>query len=358
MLVCIVPVAEGADEKQIFMQVVGPDGQPLARARVYQYYAMHYNMQHGKEYICDINGWVELDESKLFQTDEHRQGILLYGLYDDKFAGFEDVNADDLDKELQMQLVPACRFTGTVESSELTKMGQQLELTDVFICRGHTKLLACLNKKGEFEFLLPAGVYNLNVSGKRIFIEREDIVIEPGQKELELNFDVPADRLARLIGSQAPELKQIKGWINNEQVKLSDLRGHVILLDFFRTCCHNAAGPMLKLAELNKKYSDKGLVIVAIHPDSIVNSTKELEEKIEQLRKNHWNDLEIPFAMALDGGGDCAIEGTKQTAKGATTAAYGIQSFPTIVLIDKQGKIVKEFNVDEDTPLLDQLLSR
>jgi thiol-disulfide isomerase/thioredoxin len=347
-----------AEEKQIFMQVVGPDGKELPRARVYQYYAMHYNMQHGKEYICDINGWVDLDENRLFQSDEDRQGILLYGLYDDKLAGFEDVNADDLDKELQMQLKPACRLTGTVDSTELAKLGRQIELTDVFICRDHTKLLSCLNKKGEFEFLLPAGVYNLNVSGKRIFIEREDIVIKAGEKEIELNFDVPADRLAKLIGSQAPELGQMKGWLNGEAVKLSDLRGKVVILDFFRSCCHNAAGPMPKLAELHKKYADKGLVIIGIHPDSVVNSVEQIQERLERFGKCCWNDIEIPFAMALDAGGDCAIEGTNETAQGATTAAYGITSFPTIVLIDKQGKIVKEFNPDDDAPLLEQLLNR
>jgi glutathione peroxidase-family protein len=115
---------------------------------------------------------------------------------------------------------------------------------------------------------------------------------------------------------------------------------------------------MPKLADLHKKYGDKGLIIISIHPDSLVNSVEQIQEKLESFSKCCWNNTEIPFAVALDGGGDCAIEGTPQTAKGATTAAYGIQSFPTIVLIDKQGKIVKEFNVDDDTPLLEQLLSR
>ncbi len=351
-------IAQGADDKQIFLQVVGPDGNQLPRARVYQYYAMHYNQQHGKEYICDINGWVELDEKKLFQSDQNSQSVWLYGLYDDKLAGFEDVNGDDLDKELQMQLSPACRLSGTIDSTELANLGQELELTDVYICRDHVKLLACLNKKAEFEFLLPPGVYNLNVSGKRISTEYEDIVLEPGQKDLELNYDVPADHLARLIGKDAPELKQIKGWMNSDLVKLSDLRGRVVLLDFFRTCCPIAAGPMPKLAKLHEKYHDKRLVIIAIHPDSVVNSIEQLQEKIKQLGKCCWNDIEIPFAVALDGGGDCAIEGTKQTVRGATSAAYGIQSWPTMLLIDKQGKIVKEFDPDRDTQLLEELLSR
>jgi glutathione peroxidase-family protein len=353
----LIAIAAGAENRQIFLQVVGQDGQPLSRARVYQYYAMHYNQQHGKEYICDINGWVELDEKKLFKSDQNSQSIWLYGLYDGKLAGFEDVNTDDLNKEIQMQLSPACRLFGTVQSTELYNLGQELELTDVFICSDHVKLLACLNKKAEFEFLLPAGIYNLNLSGKKISTEYEDIVIEAGKKEMELNYDVPADRLARLIGKEAPELTQIKGWINSEQVKLSDLRGKVILLDFFKTCCHVAAGPMPKLAELHKKYHDKGLVIIAVHPDSIVNSVEQMQEKTGKLSQCCWNDIELPFAVALDGGGSCVIEGTKQTTMGATTAAYGIHQWPTMLLIDKQGKIVREYNCDGDTEIIEKLLS-
>src|SRR5512136_1423363 len=97
-------IAGGAENRQIFLQVVGPDGQLLSRAKVYQYYAIHYNQQHGKEYLCDINGWVELDEKKLFKPDQNNQSIWLYGLYEDKLAGFEDVNTDDIGKELRMQL--------------------------------------------------------------------------------------------------------------------------------------------------------------------------------------------------------------------------------------------------------------
>jgi len=357
LLFILTAIAAGAEERQIFLQVVGPDGNPLPRARVYQYYAMHYNQQHGKEYICDINGWVELDEKKLFQSDQNSQGVWLYGLYDDKLAGFEDVNADDLDKELQMRLSPACRLSGTVESTELYNLGQELELTDVFICRDHVKLLACLNKKAEFEFLLPPGVYNLNVSGKRISTEYEDIVLEPGQKDLELNYDIPAGRLSRLIGKDAPEFKQIKGWLNSDPMNLSDLRGHVILLAFFRTCCHVSAGPIPKLAQLHEKYRDKGLVIIAVHPDAVVNSIEQMQEKINKLSKCCWNDVNIPFAVALDGGGNCVIEGTKQTAQGATTAAYGINSFPTMVLIDKQGRVVNDFYPDANNPLLEKLLA-
>ena len=354
LLVCIAQIAGGAAEKQVILKVVGPDSQPLAKAKVYQYYALHYNQQHGNEYICDENGVVELSENKLFQS---KRPVSLYGLYEDKFAGFMEVNPDDLGKELQMNLTTACRLTGTIKSTKLANLGQSLELTNVYVYRGQDRLMSCLNKKADYEFLLTAGEYTLKVTGKGISDYFEDIYIDPGQKDSRFNFDISAGRLANLIGKQAPELTQLKGWLNNQQQKLSDLRGKVVLLDFFRTCCQNGAGPMPKLKELHEKYGDKGLVIVAIHPDSL-NSVKDLEEKLYRINIDYWQDMEIPFVVALDGGGQCKIEGTTKSTEGATTAAYGVQLWPTMVLIDKKGKIAREFNIYEDIPVLEQLLSR
>jgi thiol-disulfide isomerase/thioredoxin len=354
LLVCIAQIARVAAEEQVILKVVGPDGQPLAKAKVYQYYALHYNQQHGNEYICDENGVVELSENKLFQS---KRPVSLYGLYEDKFAAFMEVNPDDLGKELQMNLTTACRLAGTIKSAKLVKLGQSLELTNVYVYRGQDRLMSCLNKNADYEFILPSGEYTLKVTGNGISDYFEDIYIEPGQKDSRFNFDISASRLANLIGRQAPELTQLKGWLNNNQQKLSDLRGKVVLLDFFRTCCQYGAGPMPKLKNLHEKYNDKGLVIVAIHADSL-NSVKDLEEKLYRINNDYWGDIEIPFTVALDGGGECKIEGSTKSAQGATTAAYGVLSWPTMVLLDKQGKIVKEFNLDEDIPLLEQLLSR
>jgi thiol-disulfide isomerase/thioredoxin len=354
VLFTITAIAAGAAQEQVVLKVVGPDGQPLAKAKVYQYYALHYNQQHGNEFICDENGVAELNEINLFKT---RQPVSLYILYEDKFAGFTEVNPDDLGKELQVNLTTACRLAGTIKSTKLANLGQSLELTNVYVYRGQDRLMSCLNKNADYEFILPSGEYTLKVTGKRISDYFEDIYIDPGQKNSQFNFDISADRLADLIGRPAPELTQLKGWLDNNELKLSDLRGKVVLLDFFRTCCQNGAGPMPKLKNLYEKYNDKGLVIVAIHADSL-NSVKDMEEKLYRINLDYWKDIEIPFAVALDGGGKCKIEGSTKSAEGATTAAYGVQSWPTMVLIDKQGKVIKEYDPQgNDIALLEKLLA-
>jgi len=341
---------------QIVLKVVGLNGEKLSGAKVYQNYLIHNGQQGGREYTCDKDGLVNLAENDVFQYERQRKGIVLYGLYEDKLAGFVDVNANDLNKELTVKLIPACRVYGKLRSTELNKLGQKVRWTNVYVCRGNDRPLSYMSEQGDFEFLLPSGNYELYAYGTSLYGKEEQVEVTTKQKELEKNFDLPADRLAHLIGKEAPEPQKIKGWINSRKIKLADLRGKVVLLDFWGTWCGPCVAAIPELIGLHEKYHDKGLVIIGIHDDSM-KSVRELQKKIAQLSEERWKGRKISFAIALDGGGNTPIEGTERIARGATTAAYGIQRWPTVVLIDKQGKIVKEYNHHEDIQLLEKLLA-
>lgn len=64
---------------------------------------------------------------------------------------------------------------------------------------------------------------------------------------------------------KAPEFKGITSYINTNQTKLSDLKGKVVLVDFWTYSCINCIRTLPYLVDWNQKYSDKGLVIVGIH---------------------------------------------------------------------------------------------
>jgi thiol-disulfide isomerase/thioredoxin len=357
LLLLITAIADGVEDKQIILKVVRPDGESLAGAKVYQhYYSAKNGQQRGSEYVCDENGLTNLAKEKIFKYEwQIKEGVVLYGLFENKLAGFLDLKISDLGKEAEMKLTPACRVYGEIKSAELNNLGQEVNGTVAEITRNNCNLTV-LSKKGEFEFILPEGSYKLYVNGTRTYSSFEDINVAAGQKELERNFDLPADRMAYLIGKQAPELQKMKGWINSKTIKLADLRGKVVLLDFWGTWCGPCVQVIPELIKLHEKYHDKGLVIVGIHDDSM-NSVKDLKKEIEKLSKERWDGRKIPYAIALDGGGRCKIEGTQLTTSGATTAAYGINSFPTMVLIDKQGNVVNDFYPDANNPLLEKLLA-
>src|ERR1051325_9087368 len=69
---------------------------------------------------------------------------------------------------------------------------------------------------------------------------------------------------------KAPEFAQISGYINTPNnttvpLTLSSLKGKVVLVDFWTYSCINCIRTIPHINDWNKKYSDKGLVIVGVH---------------------------------------------------------------------------------------------
>ncbi len=67
--------------------------------------------------------------------------------------------------------------------------------------------------------------------------------------------------------------------------------------------------------------------ILAFHDDR-AKSLNDLDQKLEKTIKDVWGGKTLPFPILLD-------------ATGQTIKDWGIFSFPTVVLIDPQGRIVK-----------------
>ena len=64
---------------------------------------------------------------------------------------------------------------------------------------------------------------------------------------------------------KAPEFMGISGYINTPPLTLKDLKGKVVLVDFWTYSCINCIRTLPYLVDWNAKYSDKGLVIVGVH---------------------------------------------------------------------------------------------
>jgi thiol-disulfide isomerase/thioredoxin len=64
---------------------------------------------------------------------------------------------------------------------------------------------------------------------------------------------------------QAPDLAKISGYINSEPFTLADLKGKVVLVDFWTYSCINCIRTIPYLNAWYEKYADAGLVIVGVH---------------------------------------------------------------------------------------------
>ncbi len=70
-----------------------------------------------------------------------------------------------------------------------------------------------------------------------------------------------------LVGNPAPDfhLKAVNG--SKETIALGDLRGQVVLIDFWGTFCQPCKKSFPKLEELNSKYGGRGLHVIGISED-------------------------------------------------------------------------------------------
>ncbi len=64
---------------------------------------------------------------------------------------------------------------------------------------------------------------------------------------------------------KAPELQGIVSYLNTDGIRLSDLNGKVVLIDFWTYSCINCIRTLPYLKEWHSKYSDKGLEIIGVH---------------------------------------------------------------------------------------------
>lgn len=129
-----------------------------------------------------------------------------------------------------------------------------------------------------------------------------------------------------LIGQTAPDIA-IKTWLKGEPITLEDLRGRVVLLEFWATWCKPCHEMFPKLKQLHEQESARGLEITAItrHYMAYRGTEESMAEELELMRAM-VTDHGVSFAVGV-----AADEGLQAT--------YGANGLPTVVLIDRQGVV-------------------
>jgi thiol-disulfide isomerase/thioredoxin len=243
---------------------------------------------------------------------------------------------------VQMSLEPECHITGRITCDELMRADMPIKWTNAYLLVGGQRIGDCNIKPGEFEFYLPPGRYIVNVYGEDLKGRKVDLTVPAGQSEIQLPpIPLTASNLVRLRGKPAPELDGVVGW-RGPPVKLADLKGKCVLLDFWGYWCGPCVYAMPTLIELHERYKDKGLAIVGVHCDmgGEIDTPAKLDEKIALLKEKVWKGKDLPFPIALTTKSSSYSE---QMYDGTAAAQYGVLHYPTTILIDKDGNVVGEF---------------
>ncbi len=103
----------------------------------------------------------------------------------------------------------------------------------VYVSAGGKTALECSFAEPRFQVPLPAGKYSLEVYGLGTLSTFREVVVSPARDEQRLGpVHLKATGWALLIGKPVPEIPEVVAWKNSEPLKLADLRGKVVLLDF------------------------------------------------------------------------------------------------------------------------------
>jgi cytochrome c biogenesis protein CcmG/thiol:disulfide interchange protein DsbE len=96
-----------------------------------------------------------------------------------------------------------------------------------------------------------------------------------GESADEKQAESPSDTESRgLVGSRAPDFSVVAMAGHSGRISLRKLRGKVVVVDFWGTFCEPCKKSFPKLQELNAKYADSGLEIVAISEDEAEDKDK------------------------------------------------------------------------------------
>lgn len=114
-------------------------------------------------------------------------------------------------------------------------------------------------------------------------------------------------------------------------------------VEFWGYWCGPCVGRGLpELIQLYEKHADKRgrFQILAFH-DPQAKNFEQLDRKLTSVRKRWWNGKDLPFPILLD-------------STGRTVKEWGIHGYPTLILIDPEGRVVR----GGSARMLDERLSK
>ncbi|MGK5732781.1 NHL domain-containing thioredoxin family protein [Streptomyces sp. URMC 124] len=137
---------------------------------------------------------------------------------------------------------------------------------------------------------------------------------------------------------RAPELIGKGGWLNtgNTDLSLADLRGRIVILDFWTFCCVNCLHVLDELRELEEKHRDT-VVIIGVHSPKFVHEAEHqaVVDAVERYEVHHpvLDDPEL-----------------------ATWKQYAVRAWPTLVVIDPEGYVVAQHAGEGHAHALEKLV--
>lgn len=228
LIVLLFGVARGQEASQLQGQVTDAAGKPVEGAEV----ATFWGADGGS---MKAFGGVTTDPLGKFSLKAQlygRPGALL-AISKDQGAVVE-VDPKEIDKPILLKLQPLISVHGRFVCKELS---QKTSWTNVYVMLpGKTtpRVLQCSSGEGAFSFRLPPGTYKFWGYGSDIQNHRQDLMLSADKVDVDLgNIEVQVTIIARHRGKAPPDWNVTDARGLKKNVKLEDLRGKWVLIEFW-----------------------------------------------------------------------------------------------------------------------------
>ncbi len=167
---------------------------------------------------------------------------------------------------------------------------------------------------------------------------------QPAQPEGTMIKSQTIQQPAKVDKSQFKRAAEISSatWINSTPINWTDLRGKVVVVDFWTFACYNCKNTLPYKKDWDAKYREQGLVILGIHTPEL-----SFEKDVENVRQA-VKDFNIKYPVVIDGDYE-------------NWNRYNVWAWPTWFIVDKEGYIryshVGEGDYAKSEQVIQQLLA-
>ncbi|KAJ4956610.1 hypothetical protein NE237_013393 [Protea cynaroides] len=197
-------------------------------------------------------------------------------------------------------------------------------------------LLFTVTNWKAMQYASPKAIMNLLFGVSRPPFEQNEGESRSGR--IQQFVDYISDVEARGTAPVMPEFPSKLDWLNTAPLQFRrDLKGKVVLLDFWTYCCINCMHVLPDLEFLEKKYKDQPFTVVGVHSAKFDN-----EKDLEAIR-NAVLRYDITHPVVNDGDMNLWRE-------------LGVNSWPTFVIVSPSNKILAQISGEGHRKDLDDLL--